>query len=156
MRVVCSDSERARLGAVGDGFAAAHASADPAGIPRRDLVDRDRRAAKKGTVERRIDMTDISAHFAVGRARGSRRAALGALLAALVLLVLARPALAGVSFSGPTNFPASENPASVAVGEFNGDSHPDLAVAGELLSVLLGRGDGGFEGPTYFNGGGPR
>ena len=42
---------------------------------------------------------------------------------------------AGGSFSGPTNFTAGSNPASVAVGDFNGDGKPDLAVAN----------------PTFFN-----
>ena len=44
------------------------------------------------------------------------------------------------SFAGPTNFPAGRNPASVAVGDFNADSHPDPAVANAYsndVSVLL-------------------
>jgi VCBS repeat-containing protein len=41
---------------------------------------------------------------------------------------------AGGSFSGPTNFTAGSNPASVAVGDFNGDGKPDLAVANTTFS----------------------
>ena len=158
---------------------------------------------------RRINPADISAQSAVGKVRGSRRAALSALLAALALLALAPPALAQVSFSGPTNYPvgltpyaaavgdfnadsrddlavanalsdtvsavsvllarpngfsyqanypagpplSGSAPSSVVVGDFNADSHPDLAVASSgsgTVSVLLGRGDGGFGDPTTF------
>jgi VCBS repeat-containing protein len=41
----------------------------------------------------------------------------------------------------------------VAVGDFDGDSDPDLAVANDFsddVSVLLGDGQGGFGGPTDF------
>lgn len=76
------------------------------------------------------------------------RAAAGALLTVLALLVLALPpaALAELSFSGPTDFAAGLHPESVAVGDFDGDSVPDLAVAnrGGTVSILLGDGEGGF------------
>jgi hypothetical protein len=57
------------------------------------------------------------------------------------------------SFSGPTSVPAGDGPSSVATGEFNSDSNLDLVVAnaGESsvdASVLLGKGDGTFSGPT--------
>ena len=72
----------------------------------------------------------------------------GALLAVLALLVLAvpPPATAGVSFTGPTDFAAGLHPESVAVGDFDGNAIPDLAVAnrGGTVSVLLGDGSGGF------------
>jgi predicted nucleotidyltransferase len=49
---------------------------------------------------------------------------------------------------------------SVAVGDFNGDSDPDLAVANEVsdnVSVLLGDGSGGFGAASNFGvGDGPR
>ena len=43
-----------------------------------------------------------------------------------------RRAIGGVgerSFSGPTDFPVGPAPVSVAVGDFNGDGNPDLAIA---------------------------
>ena len=49
--------------------------------------------------------------------------------AALVLVALAPPAPAQVSFSGSNNFFAGPTPESVVVGDFNADSRPDLAVA---------------------------
>jgi VCBS repeat-containing protein len=87
-----------------------------------------------------------------------RRIRLAVLVAVVLLtaLALAPPARAQtpVSFSGPTNFPAGDAPASVAVGDFNGDNDPDLAVANRFsnnVSVLLGvPGGGGFTGPTNF------
>jgi VCBS repeat protein/Big-like domain-containing protein len=71
---------------------------------------------------------------------------------------------AGASFSGPTNFavagacipPAScpsPKPQAVAVGKFDGDSDPDLAVVNEAtnsVSVLLGGSGGSFGAPTSF------
>ena len=82
------------------------------------------------------------------------RAAVGALVAALALLWLAvPPALAQVSFTGPTNFAAGDGPRSVAVGDFDGDSDPDLAVANTFndnVSVLLGGAGGSFGGPANF------
>jgi VCBS repeat-containing protein len=61
----------------------------------------------------------------------------------------------GASFTGPTSFAAGDGPSSgpqsVAVGDFNGDSDPDLAVANNFsndVSVLLGGAGGGFSGPT--------
>src|SRR5205823_2155514 len=50
-------------------------------------------------------------------------------------------------FTGPTNVPAGNFPFSVAVGDFNGDSDPDLAVANFVsggVSILLGSAGGGF------------
>src|SRR5271157_1234108 len=44
-------------------------------------------------------------------------------------------------------FPAGSSPISVAVGDFNGDGKPDLAIAnegGNNVTVLLGNGTGGF------------
>src|SRR4029078_2443164 len=54
----------------------------------------------------------------------------------------------GGSFSAATDFPSGGFPTSIAVGDFNQDQDPDLALAVELskASVLLG-GPGGTFGP---------
>ncbi|MBI4355825.1 MAG: VCBS repeat-containing protein, partial [Candidatus Omnitrophica bacterium] len=76
--------------------------------------------------------------------------------------LLFTPATPGTgTFSGPTSFPVGDNPSSVAVGDFNGDTLLDLAVAnfvsvfGDVsLSILLGDGKGAFVGPANFAVGG--
>jgi VCBS repeat-containing protein len=62
-------------------------------------------------------------------------------------------AQAPVSFSDPMSFAAGDSPVSVATGDFNGDSDPDLAVANRFssdVSVLLGGAAGSFAGPISF------
>ena len=56
----------------------------------------------------------------------------------------------GATFDGPTTVGTGVDPISVAVGEFNQDGDPDLAVAEESgqVRVLLGGSGGGFTGPT--------
>src|ERR671932_641519 len=79
-------------------------------------------------------------------------------LALLVLVRLAWPtapllAQSAACLGAPTTFPAGANPLSVAVGDFNGDGKPDLAVANNgsgTVSILLGTGTGTFTGPTNF------
>src|SRR6516225_6697697 len=56
-------------------------------------------------------------------------------------------------FLAPLAFPAGSGPVSVAVGDFNGDGTPDLAVANigsNTVSVLLGNGDGRFQAARNF------
>ena len=63
------------------------------------------------------------------------------------------------AFQAAANYPAGNGPASVAVGDFNGDGIADLAVAnlnGGTVSVLLGNGNGTFQAAlTYPAGAGP-
>ena len=87
---------------------------------------------------------------------------LAALLASTLLaaLLLVPTALAGtamaqaqapVSFGPAANVATGDGPASVAVGDFNGDGNPDLAVANQLantVSVLVGSAGGGFTRQT--------
>src|SRR5207302_573585 len=88
-----------------------------------------------------------------GHMRGIRLAVLAAscLVAALLPAPPAWAAVTPVTFTGPTNFAVGDGPNSVAVGDFNGDSDPDLAVTdqitGEIL-VLRGTAGGGFSAPT--------
>ncbi|ABW33353.1 FG-GAP-like repeat-containing protein [Acaryochloris marina] len=63
------------------------------------------------------------------------------------------PAHLAVDFSIQSTFAAGTNPASVSLGDFNGDSQPDLVTANILInnvSVLLGDGSGGFSSQTTF------
>jgi VCBS repeat protein/List-Bact-rpt repeat protein len=58
-----------------------------------------------------------------------------------------------VSFIARVDYAVGANPASVAVGDFNGDGVPDLAVANygaNTVSVLLGNSDGTFQAALTF------
>ncbi len=96
---------------------------------------------------------------------GSRNHARVGLCALLLLPVLtglnagrARASSTDPLFPEPT-FYVGGNPISVAVGDFNGDGKPDLAIAndfGNTVSVLLGNGNGTFASKTgYGTGDGP-
>jgi VCBS repeat-containing protein len=77
------------------------------------------------------------------------------LLAALFLVASALAgtavAVAQVSFGPAANVATGDGPASMAMGDFNGDGNLDLAVANQLIStvsVLLGSAGGGFTRQT--------
>ena len=62
------------------------------------------------------------------------------------------------SFAAPRTFAAGWGPNFVAIGDFNGDGQPDLAVANSYsdnVSVLMGNGDGTFQTAVNY-GAGPR
>ena len=63
---------------------------------------------------------------------------------------------AGGGFSAPTEFGAGDGPRGIAVGDFNGNGDPDLAVANEFtddVSVLLGGAGAGFGASTEYDAG---
>ena len=76
------------------------------------------------------------------------------LMAAVSHLLLAAAAESqGVSFIVRTDFRVGNSPGSVAVGDFDGDGKPDLAVVDSgsaNVSVLLGNGDGSFQAAQDF------
>src|SRR5256885_189788 len=77
-----------------------------------------------------------------------RWAALGTVAFALWL---APPASAGELFSSHVSFPAAELTQSLAVGDFDGDADPDLAVVGTSeLAVLAGGPGSTFGDPTVY------
>jgi hypothetical protein len=64
------------------------------------------------------------------------------------------------TFQPPVSYPVGYGPGSVAIGDLNGDGHPDLVVANQSLNgygavgVLLGNGDGTFQNPVNYTSGG--
>ncbi|WP_051097204.1 FG-GAP-like repeat-containing protein [Spirosoma panaciterrae] len=78
---------------------------------------------------------------------------LGSLLLVLALGMLAVPAAQAQCFAPSTTLTVGSNAYSVAVGDFNADGKPDLAVANSgsnNVSVLLGQGNGSFAVATNF------
>src|ERR1039458_6237386 len=60
-----------------------------------------------------------------------------------------------VSFLPAVNYSAGSGPISMAMGDFNGDGKPDLAVANQHsnVSVLLGNDDGTFRAAVNYGAG---
>src|ERR1700758_4488692 len=84
----------------------------------------------------------------------AKRKILVGALSFLVPLPMSNAANATVSFKSPEIYPTGRTPIAVAVGDFDGDGVPDLAVAtygnSDLIdaggvSILLGGGDGTFQ-----------
>ncbi|MEK6684664.1 MAG: FG-GAP-like repeat-containing protein, partial [Nitrospirota bacterium] len=64
--------------------------------------------------------------------------------------------LLSAAFGTATNYATGTNPLSVAIGDVNADSKPDLAVANygsDTVSILLGTGAGSFGAATSFTAG---
>jgi hypothetical protein len=82
--------------------------------------------------------------------------------AVLACIMSLHPVARGAQFKPATNYPVDRIPDCVAVGDFNGDGIPDLAVANMgagfitgSVSVLIGNGDGTFKAAVdYAPGGG--
>jgi hypothetical protein len=59
-----------------------------------------------------------------------------------------------VSFLASKTYDAGIEPFSVAVGDFNGDGIPDMAVTSyNVVNILLGKGDGTFQAPVGYGAG---
>ena len=74
-------------------------------------------------------------------------------IAALVSLAITMPALSQcpLSFAAAANYAAGSGTTSVAVGDFNADGRPDLAVTNSIdnhVSILLGNLSGTFQAPV--------
>ena len=121
---------------------------------------RGRAARRSGQRRHRVQVAivpRIISHH-TGRGRVSPAVVAACLVLAGVLLAPAA-ASAALSFAPQQTFAVGTHPRSVAVGDFNGDGRPDLAVTNasdSTVSVLLGNGAGSFGSQqTFAVGSGP-
>src|SRR5437870_4808809 len=85
-------------------------------------------------------------------ARATRRLVVTCCLLMLALIVFAGR-VSAQSFSPPDSYSTGDNPIKAAVGDFNGDGKPDIAVTNtqsKTVSVLLNKGDGTFQTPVSY------
>ena len=76
-----------------------------------------------------------------------------AVAAVAVACLWASPGAYALDFAAPVKYGVGSSPQSVATGDFNADSDPDLAVVNQSsnsVSVLLGAAGGGFGAATSF------
>ena len=76
----------------------------------------------------------------------------------IALLSLSFPfSAAATEFANGKSYPAGTSPSAIAIGDFNGDGKPDIAVlnsGSNNVSILLNNGDGTFQTAKNFNAGG--
>lgn len=84
------------------------------------------------------------------------RSAYSRLIPALALIMTSTLTVFGSEFTTAVNYATGTSPLSVAIGDFNGDGKPDLAITdfgNGKLSVLLGNGDGTFQTAVSYGAG---
>lgn len=86
--------------------------------------------------------------------RDARNALVPMLLTAL--LPLCPTVGLAIEFASPVSYSVGASPSAAVVADFNGDGHPDIAVANSgsgNVSILLGNGDGTFRPAVNFDAG---